>query len=78
MTGAPGGSTSPPFENLPHCGRLEVLMTAREAHESTVAGVLGGWLAHYLEANRDTVAGDEEFARWLEEAYVPLAGGWHY
>lgn len=53
-------------------------MTARKARESTVTGVLGGWLAYYLEANRDAVAGDEEFARWLEEEYVPLAGGWHY
>jgi hypothetical protein len=22
--------------------------------------------------------GDEEFARWLKEEYVPLAGAWHY
>jgi hypothetical protein len=53
-------------------------MTARKARESAVTGVIGGWLAHYMEASRDKVAGDEEFARWLEEEYVPLAGGWHY
>jgi hypothetical protein len=53
-------------------------MAARNAPVGTAARVLGGWLASYLEAHRDAVAGDEEFARWLEEEYVPLAGGWHY
>jgi len=53
-------------------------MAARHAPEGTATGVLDGWLAYYLEANRDAVACDEEFARWLEEEYVPLAGGWHY
>jgi hypothetical protein len=53
-------------------------MAARNAPEGTAAGVLDGWLAYYLEANRDAIACDEEFARWLEEEYVPLAGGWHY
>jgi hypothetical protein len=53
-------------------------MAVRNGPEDAVVGVLGGWLGYYLEANRDAVAGDEEFARWLEEEYVPLAGGWHY
>jgi hypothetical protein len=62
----------------PRCGALEVPMRAPQATESGVTGLVSSWLARYKEANRDEVAGDEEFARWLEEEYVPLAGGWHY
>jgi hypothetical protein len=36
------------------------------------------WIARYKEAHREEIAADAEFARWLEEEYVPLAGGWHY
>jgi hypothetical protein len=36
------------------------------------------WIARYMEIHRDEIAADAEFARWLEEEYVPLAGGWHY
>jgi hypothetical protein len=53
-------------------------MAARTAGESTSAEALGEWLAHYLDANRGMIADDRDFARWLEEEYVPLAGGWHY
>lgn len=35
-------------------------------------------LARYKQAHRDELAADEEFARWLEEDYAPIAGGWHY
>ncbi|SRR6266508_1009445 len=78
LSGAQAGSNAAPFESSPLCGALEVLMTAPKARESAVTGVISGWLDHYQEAHRDEVAGDEEFARWLEEEYVPLAGGWHY
>lgn len=50
---------------------------ALEAGKSAV-GAVTGWLARYREAHRDELAGDEEFARWLEEDYAPIAGGWHY
>ena len=36
------------------------------------------WLTGYKEAHRDELARDEEFTRWLEEDYAPIAGGWHY
>jgi hypothetical protein len=36
------------------------------------------WLKSYQEANRELLGRDPEFARWLEERYVPLAGGWQY
>ncbi len=47
-------------------------------NESAVGAAVSGWLVRYREAHRDELAGDEEFARWLEEDYAPIAGGWHY
>jgi len=35
-------------------------------------------LAAYKEEHRDELSRDPEFARWLEEDYTPIAGGWHY
>ena len=47
------GSMSPPFETVPHCGGLEVLMAAR--HTPRHGRRCARWLAgYYLEANRDT------------------------
>jgi len=40
--------------------------------------VLGSWLERYKEAHSDLLKEDPSFARWLDEEYVPLAGGWHY
>ena len=54
------------------------MTAAPQAGESSVAPIVGRWLARYKEAHRDELAGDEEFARWLEEDYAPIAGGWHY
>jgi len=48
------------------------------ATTSAVDAALGGWLTRYREAHRDELANDEVFARWLEEDYAPIAGGWHY
>lgn len=36
------------------------------------------WLATYKESHRRLLRSDPEFARWLENEYVPLAGGWQY
>ncbi len=36
------------------------------------------WLATYKAVHRADLDADSEFARWLEEEYVPLAGSWHY
>lgn len=35
-------------------------------------------LEAYKEDNADVLERDPEFARWLEEDYAPIAGGWHY
>jgi hypothetical protein len=43
-----------------------------------VGGLSSDWLARYKEDHHAELAGDEEFARWLEEDYAPIAGGWHY
>ena len=39
---------------------------------------LNAWLAEYKQANCELLQNNREFARWLEEEYVPLAGGWQY
>lgn len=36
------------------------------------------WLGAYKEEYRDQLERDPEFARWLEEQYIPIAGGWYY
>jgi hypothetical protein len=36
------------------------------------------WLETYKQEHHDQLEHDPEFARWLEESYVPIAGGWHY
>ena len=35
-------------------------------------------VAVYREEHRAELSRDPEFARWLEEDYAPIAGGWHY
>lgn len=44
---------------------------------STGTGV-ADLIAAYKQAATDVIASDPEFARWLDEEYAPLAGGWHY
>jgi len=39
---------------------------------------LGEWLDSYRESEQELVHGDPDFARWFEEEYVPVAGGWMY
>lgn len=36
------------------------------------------WVEEYREANQALLDRDPEFRRWLEEDYVPIAGGWQY
>jgi hypothetical protein len=36
------------------------------------------WLEAYKEQHRATLASNPDFARWLDEEYVPIAGGWQY
>jgi|GEM_PF-6540925 len=36
------------------------------------------WLASYKDASRDLLLSDPEFAHWLDQDYVPIAGGWQY
>jgi hypothetical protein len=38
----------------------------------------GGWLAAYKAANEDRLRSEPEFAAWLADEYVPIAGGWQY
>ena len=40
--------------------------------------ILRQLVAVYREEHRDELSSDPEFARWLEEDYAPIAGGWHY
>jgi hypothetical protein len=36
------------------------------------------WLVRYKEANHNLLLSNPEFSRWLDEEYVPIAGGWMY
>ena len=40
--------------------------------------LMADWFDSYRVANAELMASDPEFARWLEEDYVPIAGGWQY
>jgi len=39
---------------------------------------LGAWLERYKVSRRELLAADPDFARWLAEEYLPIAGGWMY
>lgn len=39
---------------------------------------LGPWLDRYKASQHDLVEANPDFARWLEEDYLPIAGGWMY
>ena len=39
---------------------------------------LSRWLTTYKIDHREILQEDPEFARWLDEDYVPIAGGWAY
>ena len=36
------------------------------------------WLRTYKKTHQDLLSADPNFARWLDEEYVPIAGGWQY
>lgn len=36
------------------------------------------WLESYKRVHAAVLENDPSFRRWLDEEYVPLAGGWHY
>ena len=36
------------------------------------------WLDAYRTSHLELLRSDPEFARWLAEEYVPIAGGWMY
>jgi hypothetical protein len=37
-----------------------------------------GWLESYKSAHGALLSSEQEFLRWLENDYVPIAGGWQY
>lgn len=39
---------------------------------------LDTWLVAYKQDHKTLLQNDREFARYLEEEYIPLAGGWQY
>lgn len=43
-----------------------------------ISGEVGTWLANYKEESHALLEADPDFRRWLEEDYVPIAGGWQY
>jgi hypothetical protein len=46
---------------------------------ATVARLgLGTWLDRYRASKHEVLDADPDFARWLEEEYLPIAGGWMY
>lgn len=40
--------------------------------------ILALTLGSYKSVHRTELEDDPAFAEWLENDYVPLAGGWHY
>jgi len=36
------------------------------------------WLTDYKAEHGGILAEDPEFASWLEDCYVPVAGGWQF
>ena len=36
------------------------------------------WFEEYKNNHRELLSQDREFARWFDEEYVPIAGGWAY
>jgi hypothetical protein len=37
-----------------------------------------GWLFAFRQKNAALLNEHPEFAKWLDEEYLPLAGGWQY
>lgn len=40
--------------------------------------VLDEWLSIYKAEHSELLERDPEFARWLEDDYIPVAGGWEF
>jgi hypothetical protein len=36
------------------------------------------WLDRYKASRHELIAANPDFSRWLEEEYLPIAGGWMY
>ena len=36
------------------------------------------WLFIYKATHREFLQNNQEFAKWLDNEYVPIAGGWQY
>lgn len=36
------------------------------------------WISDYKTRNASLIADNHAFARWLENDYKPIAGGWQY
>lgn len=49
-----------------------------ESSSPTSRGKYESWLDRYKREHEELLQNNSEFARWLEEEYVPLAGGWQY
>jgi hypothetical protein len=61
-----------------HCGNSRVRVGRKEEAVLETEETLRQLLVAYKEEHRDELSRDPEFARWLEEDYAPIAGGWHY
>ena len=45
---------------------------------STVESAVHQSLEEYKTRRRHLLTSNPEFARWLDQDYVPIAGGWQY
>ncbi|HEX6468961.1 MAG TPA: hypothetical protein VF069_07665 [Streptosporangiaceae bacterium] len=45
---------------------------------ATIIDEPSGWYAEYQKAHPERFRDDPEFAAWLKNHYVPIAGGWQY
>ena len=63
---------------LTMASRLTVTRGEQVRIETQRLGVDDSWLAAYRAANADLLKIEPDFARWLADEYVPIAGGWQY
>lgn len=41
-------------------------------------GSIAEWIADYKARHAALLRENPDFARWLDENYIPIAGGWQY
>jgi hypothetical protein len=46
--------------------------------EISLEALGGHWLMNCKQAVCEMTKSEPEFAKWLEEEYIPIAGGWQY